>query len=101
MAPDSNSARGWPSGPFGSMMAGILLLGLSERNSGEVWSLVSKLTRCGSYGRESSSNAMDTFTPLGVGSEYSWMRSGWRAGHLRVMGKADRSCWGMLEDPSV
>jgi amidase len=28
---------------------------------------------------------------LGVGSEYSWMRSGWRAGHLRVMGKADRS----------
>src|SRR5574343_603329 len=39
----------------------------------------------------SSSSAMLTFTPLGVGSEYSCSRSGWAAGHLRVMGKALRS----------
>src|SRR5690606_15303215 len=30
---------------------------------------------------------IETLTPLGVGSEYNWMRSGCRAGHLRVMGK--------------
>jgi hypothetical protein len=28
---------------------------------------------------------------LGVGSEYNWMRSGCRGGHLLVMAKADRS----------
>src|SRR3990167_8963017 len=67
MAPDSNSASGWPPGPLGSMMAGILLLGLSERNSGDSWSWVSKLTRCGSYGRPVSSSMIGTFTPLGGG----------------------------------
>src|SRR4051812_16535564 len=72
-------------------MAGILLLGLSERNSGEVWSLVSKLTRCGSYGRAGSSSAIDTLTPLGVGSEYSCSRSGCWAGHFRVTRKLERS----------
>ena len=86
MAPDSNSASGWPPGPLGSRMAGILLLGLSARNSGESWSLVSKLTRCGSYGSPVSSSRIDTFTPLGVGSEYSCSRSGCAAGHLAVMG---------------
>jgi hypothetical protein len=34
---------------------------------------------------------IETFTPLGVGSEYSWMRSGWSAGHFFVMGKEDRA----------
>jgi hypothetical protein len=72
-------------------MAGILLFLLSEMNSGVSWSWVSKLTRCTSYGSPVSSSAIDTLTPLGVGSEYSCRRSGWRAGHLRVMGKADRS----------
>jgi hypothetical protein len=33
MAPDSNSEIGWPSGPSGSTMAGILLFGLMARNS--------------------------------------------------------------------
>ena len=33
---------------------------------------------------------IDAFTPLGVGSEYSWMRSGWVAGHFLVMGKSER-----------
>ena len=39
-----------PSGPLGSRMAGILLLGLIDRNSGVNWSCVSKLTRCASWG---------------------------------------------------
>ena len=34
MAPDSNRASGLPPGPSGSMIAGILPFGLSERNSG-------------------------------------------------------------------
>ena len=33
---------------------------------------------------------IDAFTPLGVGSEYSWMLSGCRAGHFWVMGKVAR-----------
>src|ERR1700728_3670991 len=87
IAPDSNNARGAPPGPWGSRMAGILPLGLSERNAGDFWSLESKLTRCGSYGRPVSSSMIETFTPLGVGSEYSWMRSGCRGGHFWVMGR--------------
>jgi hypothetical protein len=51
------------------MIAGILLLGLSERNSGVIWSFFSKLTKCGSYASSSSSSAIETLTPLGVGSE--------------------------------
>src|SRR5690349_1133472 len=39
---------------------------------------------------------IDTFTPLGVGSEYSCSRSGCCAGHLRVMGKADKSLMKIL-----
>jgi hypothetical protein len=39
---------------------------------------------------------MDTFTPLGVGSEYSWIRSGWLAGHLRVMANCD---WSVIFRP--
>ncbi|WP_305806991.1 hypothetical protein [Stenotrophomonas sp. YIM B06876] len=37
---------------------------------------------------------IDTFTPLGVGSEYSCRRSGCSAGHFSVMGKAERSLMG-------
>src|SRR5690606_14864709 len=39
---------------------------------------------------------IDTLTPLGVGSEYSWMRSGCRAGHFLVIGKADKSVMEIL-----
>src|SRR3546814_3708729 len=56
-----------------------------------VWSLLSKLTLCTSYGRPVSSSMIDAFTPLGVGSEYSWMRSGCCAGHFRVIENADKS----------
>ncbi len=34
MAPDSNSASGWPPGPSGSRMAGILLLGVQRQKLG-------------------------------------------------------------------
>ena len=40
IAPDSNKASGFPSGPFGSMIAGILPLGFSDRNSGVQLSFV-------------------------------------------------------------
>jgi len=46
MAPDSNSGSGAPSGPSGSMIAGILPFGFSERNSGLRCSRASKATRC-------------------------------------------------------
>src|SRR5580704_17085 len=95
IAPDSNKGKGLPSGPCGSSMAGILLLGLSERNSGDICSLASKSTRCGSYARPVSSSITETLTPFGVGSEYSWIRSGCRAGHFLVIGNIDRS--GMLQ----
>src|ERR1700722_8796539 len=39
---------------------------------------------------------METFTPLGVGSEYSCRRSGNFGGHLRVTGKLERSLMGIL-----
>src|SRR5580765_1150516 len=89
IAPDSNNGNGSPLGPLGSMIAGILLFGLSDRNSGDTWSLLSKLTRCTSYGRPVSSRKIDTFTPFGVGSEYSCKRSGCLGGHLRVIGNFD------------
>ncbi|MNN59543.1 hypothetical protein D3C81_1746640 [compost metagenome] len=100
IAPDSNKGNGCPPGPFGSRMAGILLLALREMNSGLNWSSLSKLTLCGSYARPISSSMIDTLTPLGVGSEYSCRRSGCWAGHLRVMGNALRSvminlAWGV------
>src|SRR3546814_7911365 len=87
----SSDLSGAPSGPFGSSIAGILLFGFSDIDSGEVWSLLSKLTLCTSYGRPVSSSMIDAFTPLGVGSEYSWMRSGCCAGHFRVIENADKS----------
>src|SRR5579871_4962250 len=91
MAPDSNRGSGLPPGPLGSSMAGILLLGLSERNSAESWSLASNRTRCGSYGSPVSSSITETFTPFGVGREYSWIRSGYCAGHFFVIAKEVRS----------
>ena len=69
MRPDSNSPIGFPSGPSGSMIAGILPFGFSDRNSGVFWSSLPKSIVCGSYGSPISSSMMETFTPLGVGSE--------------------------------
>src|SRR5262245_25182141 len=96
IAPDSNNGSGLPPGPFGSRIAGILLFGFSDKKSGDIWSFVSKLTRCGSYGRPVSSSMMETFTPFGVGREYNCSLSGCWAGHLRVIGKAERSAMGVL-----
>jgi hypothetical protein len=31
---------------------------------------------------------METLTPFGVASEYSWMRSGWAGGHCSVILKS-------------
>jgi hypothetical protein len=58
-----------PPGPCGSRIAGILLFGLSDRNSGVVCSLASKRIACGSYGRPVSSSIAETLMPFGVGSE--------------------------------
>ena len=44
IAPDSNSEIGLPSGPSGSVIAGIRLLGLIARNSGLNWSPAPMLT---------------------------------------------------------
>src|ERR1700722_1097883 len=98
IAPDSNKARGLPPGPCGSRMAGILPLGLSDKNSDVFCSLPSKPTLCGSYGRAVSSSIMDIFTPFGVGSEYNWMRSGCRGGHFWVMAKAESSFIAHISD---
>jgi hypothetical protein len=69
IAPDSNNPSGLPPGPFGSMIAGILPFGLSDRNSGVFWSSLLKSTRCASYGSPISSSMIETLTPFGVGSE--------------------------------
>ena len=69
MAPDSNSEIGFPSGPCGSVMAGILLFGLIFRNSGLNWSPAPMLTGMARYGRPHSSSMMWTLWPLGVGQE--------------------------------
>ena len=69
IAPDSNKASGLPPGPSGSRIAGILLFGLTDRNSSVNWSRRSKSTRCTSEGSPVSSRKIETFTPLGVGSE--------------------------------
>jgi hypothetical protein len=51
-------------GPLGSMIAGILLFGFSDRNSGEVWSFLSK--RPGAARRAAvSSSISETLMPLG------------------------------------
>jgi hypothetical protein len=67
MAPDFQSPSGAPSGPSGSMIAGILLLGFSDKNASLFTSASDSVTRCGSYGRPISYSAIDTLTPLGVG----------------------------------
>ena len=70
MAPDSKRPIGLPPGPFGSRIAGILPLGLSDWNSGVKVSFFMMLTACASYGRSPiSSSAIEIFTPLGVGNE--------------------------------
>jgi hypothetical protein len=53
------------------MIAGILPFGLSDRNSGVHVSFWPMLIVCGSYGSPISSSMIETFTPFGVGSEYS------------------------------
>jgi hypothetical protein len=51
------------------MLAGILPFGLSDMNSGVAASFLRMSTVWGSYANPISSNAIDTFTPFGVGNE--------------------------------
>jgi hypothetical protein len=49
------------------MIAGLFLLGFSDKNASLFTSASDSVTRCGSYGRPISYSAIDTLTPLGVG----------------------------------
>src|SRR5690554_1006041 len=71
MAPDSNREIGAPSGPSWSMIAGILLFGLMLRNSGANCSSCVMLMALISYGRPSSSRAIEILKPFGVPQVYS------------------------------
>src|ERR1043165_596100 len=71
MAPLSNSEMGLPSGPSGSVRAGILLLGLMARKFGANCSPTPMSTGWTRYARRHSSSMMCTLWPLGVGHEYT------------------------------
>src|SRR6266481_6941195 len=55
-----------PSGPSGSTIAGILLLGLIARKSGAICSPLVMLTGITSYGSPISSSATEILRPFGV-----------------------------------
>src|SRR6476659_8466289 len=66
MAPDSNTLTGLPSGPSGSTIAGILLLGLISRNPGVICSPLLMFTGITLYGSPISSSATEILRPFGV-----------------------------------
>lgn len=66
---------GLPSGPPGSIIAGIRPFGFNDTNAGSFDSLFEMSIRWGSYVRPVSSSMIETLTPLGVGSAYSCRRS--------------------------
>src|ERR1700745_3305080 len=67
IARDSNRVKGLPPGPSGSTIAGIRWLGVIFRNSGLNWSPPPILTGITLYCRPSSSSAICTLWPFGVG----------------------------------
>src|ERR1035441_4511006 len=73
MAPDSNTVIGCPSGPTGSLMAGMRLFGLNARNSGLNCSPLERFTGFTVYGNPISSSATLIFRPLGVFQVHSSM----------------------------
>src|SRR5438445_3025046 len=87
IAADSNNVKGLPPGPSESTIAGIRWFGVIFRNSGLNWSPAPILTGITLYSRPSSSSAMCTLWPLGVGqvqtssiSGVSGFAAGTRAG---------------------
>src|SRR3954465_10071114 len=78
MAPLSKMLIGLPSGPSGSTMAGMRLLGLMARNSGVNCSPMPMFTHFSSYGRTISSSAMVMLRPFGVGQKQTSI--GWVMG---------------------
>src|SRR6266851_3207215 len=67
IAADSNNVNGLPPGPSGSTIAGMRWLGLIFRNSGLNWSPAPISIGITLYGRPSSSSAICTLWPFGVG----------------------------------
>src|SRR5271169_3624003 len=67
MAADSNKVNGLPPGPSESTIAGMRWLGVIFRNSGLNWSPAPISTGITLYSRPSSSSAICTFWPFGVG----------------------------------
>src|SRR5216683_6916965 len=67
IAADSNRVNGFPPGPSGSTIAGMRWLGLIFRNSGLNWSPAPISIGITLYARPSSSSAMCTLWPFGVG----------------------------------
>src|SRR5687768_16998153 len=71
-------AIGFPPGPSGSTIDGILPFGLIFRYSGVNCSLlVPMLILCARYGRPHSSSMMETLRPLGVLHVYSSIMLKW------------------------
>src|ERR1051326_8223163 len=69
IAADSNSVNGLPPGPSESTIAGMRWLGLIFRNSGLNWSPAPISTGIILYSRRSSSSAICTLWPFGVGHD--------------------------------
>src|SRR3954454_2595279 len=67
IAADSNSVNGFPPCPSGSTIAGMRWLGVIFKNSGLNWSPAPILTGMTLYSRPSSSSAICTLCPFGVG----------------------------------
>ena len=69
MAPLSKMEIGLPSGPSGSMIAGMRLFGLIFKKAGLNWSPAPMFTGVILYGSPISSQAMVIFNPFGVGQK--------------------------------
>src|SRR5690606_12689693 len=67
IAPVSQSTKPGPSGPSSSMITGVLLLGLSARNSGVSWSPANISTGSRRHSSSISSSAIAILRALGVG----------------------------------
>src|SRR5580704_8579976 len=69
IAADSKSVKGFPPGPSESTIAGMRWFGVILRNSGLNWSPAPILTGITLYSRPSSSRAICTLWPFGVGQD--------------------------------
>src|SRR5580704_10527165 len=69
IAADSKSVKGFPPGPSESTIAGMRWFGVILRNSGLNWSPAPILIGITWYSRPSSSSAICTLWPFGVGQD--------------------------------